>query len=232
MFSNFIASILKIFILILIVSYFYSCANVTEKIDLNKTYKLDAWITDKAQGREAEGMIVLELKSLVTLQITASAKIDYVSFRSCSREEVQEDPRTGLSRKTFTINYKPNEIEMAGNCPVVVFMFNGKNMLAMAYIDFQDQFTTLPATVICEENTFQSKGVSVCQSRVESIERIRFDTEVMASPDKGCELDKDRGKEFTFKLGLNYCVYAFVEVKPTHRTHKLVVYGYDTIQIK
>lgn len=231
MFSRLITSCLKIFLLIVIISYFYSCTNVPEKIDLNKTYKLDAWITDKAQGKEAEGMIVLDLKPLLTLQITASAKIDYVSFRSCSREEVQEDPRTGLSRKTFSINYRPNEIEMAGNCPVTVSMFNNKNMVAVSFIDFQDSFTTLPATVICEGTTTQSKGVSVCQSRVESIERIRFDTEVMVSPDKGCELDKDRGKEFTFKLGLNYCVYAFVEIKPPHRSHKLSVYGYDSIQI-
>lgn len=225
----------ELILIVLMILASQSCSTVQTKIDSNKNYKLDIWISNKASGPqyEAEGMIVLPRKSLYTIYFEADAKINYISFRTCSREIVQTDPSVGINRKKYMINYSPNEIESSGDCPTMVSAFNKDGMMSVGFISYEDPRFTLPAINICGENTSETKGSSVCQSRVSSIEKIKFDVEVMTDPDSECEIESgNRGKEFTYKIKKGFCPYIFIETKGAQRMHKLDVYGYEDVQLR
>ncbi len=223
-------------VIIIILLQMVSCANVQIPIDPNKIYKMDMDITNKCSncdGLSATGMIVLPYKPLYTLVFETSEKINFISFRTCSREETANDPSSGLSRRKFLINYAPNEIERAGNCSAMISAFNETGMRSTAWVDFKDPSTTLPAENICGGITTKSEGVSVCQERTSSIERIKFDVEVITDPDKGCELDSpSKGKEFTYRVKKNFCQYVFVEAQAPNRVHRLTVFGYEQINVR
>lgn len=221
-------------ITIVIFIIFASCSQITTKIEPGKNYKLDISMSNKPSGDQyfGEGMLVLPKKSLYTILFETESKISLISFRTCSREVIAEDPSVGLNRKKYQINYSPNEIERAEACPTVVSAFSDTGLYSVGYIDYEDDNTTLPAENICGGKVEKTRGVSVCQERVSSIERIRFDTEVITSPDPGCELQNNRGKEFTYKIKGNYCIYAFMEVASPNRIHRLTTYGYNDVLIR
>lgn len=219
---------LKLFLLLFLLLSFFSCSSTPQKLDPVKNYKLDLFIQNK--DISFEGIGVLKKKELYTIELEASEKIDILSFRTCSREAIVEDPRRGISRKKYLINYRPNEIELEGNCSAIISTFNDKLYYSVAMIDFEDDFFKLPAELICGSLTQTFNGVSVCQERVSSIVRIKFDSEVLTSPDKGCELESgNRGKIFQFNIKSGYCTYDFIDVKNQSRIHKLTTYGYDEI---
>lgn len=222
-------------LILLILLIAESCTTAQTKVDRNKNYKLDIWISNKASGPqyEAEGMIVLPKKPLYTIYFEADAKINYISFRTCSREITQTDPSVGLNKKKYMINYSPNEIESNGDCPTMVSAFNKEGMVSVGFISYEDPRFVLPSINVCGETTSETKGASVCQARVSSIEKVKFDTEVMTDPDSDCLIESgDRGKEFTYKVKKGFCQYIFIETKGLQRMHKLDVYGYEDIQLR
>jgi hypothetical protein len=223
--------ILNIILIVVMICLMDSCSKIQLKPDLSKNYKMDIFIKNKEF--ESIGMIALPSKPLYTIEFEAEEKISYISFRTCSREIISEDPRVGVSRRKYSINYKPNEIEAAGNCPAIVSAFNENLMYSVGYLDFYDPSTTLPAINVCGSKTEEANGVSVCQERSSSIERIKFNTEVLTSPDVGCELESgNRGLEFTYKIKAGYCIYAFMETKEPFRIHRLTTFGYDEVQVR
>jgi hypothetical protein len=223
--------ILKCFVIIIFLLNIISCSSTPQKLDVNKNYKMDLFV----QNKEISfiGMGVLKSKDLYTIEFEADEKIDLLSFRTCSRETIVEDPRRGLSRKKYLINYRPNEIEREGNCPAVISTFNDKLFYSVSFIDFEDSMTTLPAEIICGAKTEQANGVSTCQERSSSITRIKFDTEVLTSPDFGCEIESgNKGKIFEFRVKPGFCVYAFISKEDPSKRHRLTVYGYTDFQIR
>lgn len=225
---RFICNIIIALVMLIIAS---SCAKIQLKPEINKNYKMDIGI--KTKDREGSGMLVLQSKPIHQIEFEAEEKIGFISFRTCSREITAEDPRVGLSRKKYAITYKPNEIELEDNCPVLLSAFNDTRLYSVGFIDFQGINTTLSALSICGGKTEQNIGVSVCQERVSSIERIKFDTEVLTSPDPGCELESgNKGKEFTYKVKPGFCTHAFMTTERPYRVHRLTVFGYEDIQVR
>lgn len=222
--------IIKTITIIILGIIIASCSQIQTTLDKTKNYKLDISIVNKEYS--AIGMLVLPKKPLYTIFFEAESRISFISFRTCSREVTAEDPSVGVNHKKYSINYAPNEIEAEGNCPTVISAFGDKGMYSVGMIDYEDPHATLPAENICGSYTEKTNGVSVCQERVSSMERIRFAAEVLASPDLGCELESgNRGVEFSYKIKSGYCTYAFMETKAPFRIHRLTTYGYDDIII-
>lgn len=220
----------KALIIIIILLSFVSCSPQQTKIDPKKNYKLDAIVTNK--DLSAYGSIVLREKPLYEIVIETDQKIDWISFRSCSREVIAEDPRTGISRKKFSIAYLPNEIERTEACPVKVQALNVNGMYSMALIAFENKQFTIPAENICGSKTESSNGVSVCSERASSVERIKFTQDMIARPDVGCELNNNYGKVFDYIIKSGFCNIVFMEVAKPNRLHILYTYGYDEIQTR
>ena len=219
--------IIKTFVIILCSLLIANCSTRVVP-DLNKNYYMDMYmISDKVSGI---GMLVLPIQETYSLKLYTGEKVDAIYMRTCSREIIKEDPRRGIARKEYVITYSPNEIEKLGACSATITAYNEKGYYGNGFLEFEDNNTTLPATNICENLTTRTKGVSVCQSRVSLLEKIKFDVEVMADPDKGCELDNTRGREFIYSIKAGFCNIEFIEIKPPNRGHRLVTFGYESIQ--
>jgi hypothetical protein len=199
-----------------------SCSNLESNFSPEKTYKMD--INIKNKEFEGVGVLVLPKKELYTMTISApDSKMDMISFRSCSRETIS------TNTKEFVINYRPNEIEKLGNCPITIASINKDNSFNLGFIDFEDEDNTLVGVLVCGSKTTAYNGVSICQERSSSMEKIKFGEDVFAEYEVGCNLDKKEGKEFNFKIGLGFCTYDFVTINPPHRRHRLTTFGYDSI---
>jgi len=229
---------LKEFIIILILLSFVSCSSQQTKVDLKtKNYKLDSLITNKELS--AYGYITLREKPLYEITIETEQKIDWISFRSCSREVIAVDPRTGINRKKFSISYYPNEVERGEACPVKVQALNVDGMYSVGFIAFESKHFTLPAENICGSRTESSNGASTCSERSSSIAKIKFPVEVIASDSasSGClfknKIKEERtGREFTYVIPSGYCNLVFMEKNEPNRIHILYTYGYDDIQTR
>ena len=202
------------------------------KIDLSKIYKNDITILTRNPDREFMGVGTLPRKSLHTLEFLAEDKVDLLSIRSCSREEILREPKSVFNKRKFLYNYRPNEIETSGNCALTIHALSKSGLFAAAFIDIEDEYTTLPAHVVCGEITEDTNGVSVCEERVGSVEMIRFDVEVLTDPDAGCELESgNRGKQFEYKIKKGWCSYSFIQASPPYRMHRHSTHGYEDVRV-
>lgn len=186
---------------------------------------MDIFIKNKEY--EGLGVLVLPKKDLYTIEFETDAKISMISFRSCSRTVMANDPRVGLNRKKYSINYRPNEVESEGACSVTITSLNKDNSFNVGFIDFEDPKTVLAATNVCGGSSEKTNGVSICQEKVSSMERIKFEDEVMTSPDFGCDIDKTEGYEFNYKVSNGICIYVFVSKKDPTKVHRHTVIGYQ-----
>lgn len=210
----------------------YGCSKMQTKIDLSKVYKNDITIITRNPERTFDGMGTLPRKDLHTLEFLADDKVDLLFVRSCSREEVLREPKSIFNKRKFLYNYRPNEIEMSGNCGLSIHALSKSGLYSGGFLDVVDEYTTLPSHNVCGAITEQTGGTSVCQERVGSIAMIRFDVEVMTDPSSGCELESgNRGKQFEYKIKLGDCDYDFIETKPPYRLHRHTTHGYEEIRV-
>ena len=89
----------------------------------------------------------------------------------------------------------------------------------------------LPAHVICNGLEYDSKGVTVCQSRSGLIQRIVFKSNVLVSPDEGCPISDIKGLSFDIILKEGKCTYAFMDAS-NGLIHRFTAYGYKEILIR
>lgn len=207
-----------------------SCSTVTQEIQVGKNYKMDVWI--KTKEVDKYGMAVLPKKPEQKITIEAWGKLTLFVFRTCSREIAIENARTGFDKYEALITYKLNEVEASGACPAEISAYNDKGRHSFGFIDFEDESTTLPATVICGGTTTDFGGVSVCQERQGLIQKIKFPTTVVVSPDPGCAIGKIEGSEFEFPINAGHCTYAFMERQKPYRFHRANFYGFSEILIR
>lgn len=224
----------NIVLLIIMILISMSCSTVQTKIDATKKYKLDLVIKNKEIT--GVGMVTLLNKDLYTIMFESPGRMDFFTFRTCSREIAIEDARRGLDRKEVLINYRPNEIEKNTACPVQVNAFSESGINAAGFIDFENTRDTLPANLTCGDTVTRANGTGVCQGRIGLIERIEFETEVIVSPDVGCDKIKSengnlKGKVFTFNIDRDYCLFVFKERKDLQRTMRMTTYGYEDILV-
>ena len=221
-------NMIKIFIISICAIIIAGCSQIQTKIEKDKIYKLDMSIQNKEYF--GNGVLVLPAKPLYTIDFSTEQKIDWISFKTCSRTVTAEDLRVGINKKEFRINYAPNEIELKGLCPAYIVALNEKGMQSLGYIDFEDSSATLPAVSICGSITESTNGVSICQEKIGGIQRIRFKVDTIVSPDSGCEIGSDRGIEYTYRVNRGTCVYAFMEIAFPNRIHRHTVIGYEDLQ--
>lgn len=219
------------FIIVIVLLHAFGCSQTETSLDPKKNYKMELYFEHGKQF--GTGMIALPKQKEYDITMIAEDKINYLSFRSCSREVVVENPKSWMNRKKFIYHYVPNQLESDGACPAMITAINKTGMANLGFIDFADDVSVLPAKNICGEITENTIGVNVCQERIDGLEKIIFPVEVQASPDPGCTFETPlKGTEFIYKIKKGYCVFTFIETKPPGRLARLITFGYDDIQMK
>jgi hypothetical protein len=98
-------------------------------------------------------------------------------------------------------------------------------------IDFQDDYTTLPAVLTCNGSKNTVSGVSMCQVRASLMEQVVFDVPVVVSGKCQLPVSQDK-KTYMIVVQPDICVYAFMEIADPHRSHRLTTIGYLNIMLR
>lgn len=212
----------------------FSCQSIQPNVDPDKVYRRDMAL--KVNGRSAEGVVVIPRAPSYSFEIEARGKLDLFTLQSCSRELIIDAPKSDgiFGKKTkiaFTI--QPDDMENGPACPFELAGYSketGKHSWAL--VDFETPTEKLPAKLNCNGAKYASGGVSACQSRAGLIQRIEFAEDVLASPDKDCEIPLTNKRVFEFPLRAGYCVYAFVAAKDMSKVHRLTTIGYEDIILR
>jgi hypothetical protein len=222
-------------------------------------YKYDMLLN--VDGIERVGMLVAPRLKSHSVSIKAQGDLDLLAVESCHREIDTENAGTSSffgiikNRREFSFTYTPSPlIETTGACPVRINGFtqeeNGQSdgQSSWGFIDFDDGDVGdatvfpgdapahLPALMQCDgAPPYKSNGVTVCQSKQGTLQRISFPSRVIVAPDPGCEIPanafSDDGKSILFPIARGFCVYRFGEVVPKEkrRYHRLTTYGFEQI---
>lgn len=206
-----------------------SCSTVTQKLDPSVYYKRDMSIC--VGGQCWEGAAVLPEQEAYQLDIKAKGQMDLFTLTSCHRDVSQEK----LGDHTRVAYAPVPGMEDGGGCPIELGGYEKvKGRHSWGFVDLEDPGAKLPASLKCNGQSVQSRGVSVCQSREGLLESITFPGPVeFAAPKGACALPLSKdGLTYVFALSLGECVYAFMERAPEHRIHRLTTIGYQSILIR
>ncbi len=210
------------------------CASVPQQLDQNIFYKRD--MTLDVNGFQAEGALVVPRGTSYKFKIDAKGRLDLFTFETCHREESKENAGEGGlfgDRKHVEMEYIPNEgMEDRGSCVVRLGGYErDKGRHSWAIIDFEDPDTTLPALVRCNGSTWNSNGVTVCQSKEGLLQGMDFTVPVVVSGSCAVPGANDE-MIFRYSMPSRECVYEFMEKAEPHRTHRLTTIGYQSVLVR
>lgn len=215
--------------------FLVSCADLNQKLDPRVNYPKDLKI--KVNGHKGVGTLVVPIAPVYNFEVTSLGKLDLFAYSTCHREKYQEkawDDGWFSSEYETKFEYRPNAVER-GHCPLQMGAYEKKKgRHGWGLIDFEDGSSNLPALISCNGDAYNSRGVTLCQSKAGLLQKIEFNEPVLYSPPGGCPISKvTEDKIFEIILPRGECVYMFLEKKKdSNRSHRLTTYGYDEIILR
>lgn len=213
-----------------------SCATVNQPMNPSVFYRREMKI--KVNDYEGTGTLVVPKADKYFMSIEANGDLDLFTLTTCHREEAIENAsNSGMLRsdrkRSFT--FRPvSGVETKGPCPMQMAGYEqDKARHSWGLVDFESEESTLPAIVRCNGKEYQSRGVTVCQSRQGLIQQIQFPVPVLTSQKASCPPPKSTdGKLFQFEMPGKECFFVFMEAGTSSRIHRLTTVGYESILIK
>jgi hypothetical protein len=225
--------------------FLISCNPVLEKQKLNSDefYKRDIIIT--VNGETDEGAIVAKPASKYSFHIEARGDLDVFIMNSCHKEETKEKAwnvkttiKSGLfgwgrkqidSKREITFDYFPNELEK-DDCPLQFTAVEEKGRHSWGYVDFENEFYKIKASVLCNGRTLEANGVSICQARAGLTQIIKFPEVVKSSAKNLCGLPAFEGQRFEFKMPKGKCTLVFKGA--SNEFFKINLLGYEGLVLR
>lgn len=216
--------------LISLLPVLFSCATVPQTLNPALFYKRDMMLS--LDGNTGEGVLVAGAAVAgvrKNFSVTAKAPMTLYTFITCHREVAFSNlPQTVASYFTPVAGLEDQ--------PGCGLSFNGldekEGQHSWGYVDFQDPQTVLPHVVKCNGETWNSAGVTVCQSRQGNVQRIEFPVPVVVAAEPQCpKLDAADRQNFEFPLPHGKCIYRFEEISGK-RQARVTTFGYESILIR
>ena len=214
------------------------CSTPVQKLDDNTIYEYD--LSLKVNGKSGKGTLVVPLADKYTVEVKSSGKLDMLLYNTCHREIKKEGAykKKGIfgikDYKETQFSYIPSkDIENKLSCVSHIGAYERiKGRHGWGLIDYITEETNLPATVKCNGAQYLSKGVTICQARQGSIQKISFPTEVIFGEPDGCpKMESENKKEFLYTMPLGKCVYAVMSLDKKY-FHRLTLLGYEGVLIR
>lgn len=234
---------LKLGFLMVILWLFSGCSTVGEIAKKGVFYKRDIKI--KANGYQGVGVLVIPKATHIKAKLTTVGKADMFTMTSCHQEQAAEESGKrkgklfgvfGRGRTEVEVEWSPDpDLETNQACPMNFGQFDLKGRHGWGLMEMEDDVHQLPALLSCNGSKYNTKGVSMCQSRMDLIQKIEFPEVVNYSPEPDCPLKLNRptdGKKFVFVINKGTCVYLFQEKGPKARFHRLTTLGYEKILVR
>lgn len=198
------------------------CKTLPE-VDTSKLYRKDLEV--EIDGSRFHGVYIADKRPQYNLTIETPMKPEMVNIQSCHREIIFKEPG-----KRVRFSYEPViGVENIPPCPLEIAAFDkdGENGWATIYFRGDE---TLAATLGCNGNSNNSRGVSACQSRAGLLQTISFKEAVKAYwPERCSPMKTNDQKHFEWAMNTKLCIYLFTG---NEQEHRLVTYGYNKVLIK
>jgi hypothetical protein len=222
---------------LMIAFMFMGCGLLPEKPNADAIYAHTLRVD--VNGHLIQGMGVTRNTLDLNLKIYPEGKVDRLILRTCHREIVIDSPDKSFFKIYHEVTLKRQAgVEDVAACALEIDAFEErKKRNGWAIIDFNDArpHVVLPSKVNCngEEWTYP-KGASVCQSAIGLVAVIRFETEVLVSPDAGCDaLTTVDRKTYRIIMPKGKCTYYFRAREKAENgerlTHRLNTLGYTDV---
>ena len=199
--------------LLLLLLLLTSCAGVQQTLEQDVFYKRD--ISIYLNGNQYEGVTTAPYSKSYTLTLEPKGEFDLMLIRTCHREisvEKQNKGWFGSKKNQFSYEYIPVVgLEDSRECPVRVEAYqSSKNQHGWALVEFENPKFTLPYSINCNGVYYSARGVFACQSKRESVQRLKFNEPVrFALPAEGCSPAIKVGDFYEIKVSSGECPYAF-----------------------
>lgn len=207
----------------------------TQQLNPKVLYEHD--IRVEVNGKPYTGVGVLPRAKKYEIKANPWGKADLVTINNC-----HGDKSLHGQGSEFSYLYQPSHpLELSGSCLLEFGAYDKKGQHGWAMFDFEDPEATLPASVSCNfDPVYTSKGVTICQSRVGTIQDIVFDVPVDQESDPGCMLSYGvptepalpADRHFRFFMPSGKCVHTFMEKVAPYREHRLTTLGYESILVR
>lgn len=204
--------------------FFGGCSSVTQTLDTTTQYMKDVPFT--VNGTPFVGVGVAPKTDSYKIVINYPyGNMDVVTFDTCSRNIVQDS-----DGKKLTYLYTPSLLESRDSCGLEIGIYNKKSKDGWALLQFEKDSAKLQATVECNGSTWVANGVSLCQAKVGTIQRISFSVPtVYKTPNSGCKL-VPIGNSYEYNVIAGYCYITFMDDNENFHNH--TIYGGQTFIIR
>ena len=206
---------------------FKSCVTASQDLDAKKLYRKDM-VLESGGIRYKGGVYVFNREPFYDIKAFLYRKASVVKVLSCHREWVYEKPG-----KVVEFRYDPViGIEDEGLCPLEIGAFDLEGQHSWAYIDFVGENEKMVANIDCNGFLGANHGVSVCQSRIGLLQRIRFNMPVKSYASKDCnEFETKDNRSFTVEVTKGKCVYLFTSTAKGE-VHRTTTLGYEDVILR
>lgn len=201
----------------LVLLFLFSCSNIVQKLDINTVYKKDVVFT--VNGKKITGMgVVPKAMNYEVVFEYPQGKIDLLSLYTCHRDK--QLPNEG-SKATY--QFTPTDLDL--DCPLQIEIYDKKGRHGWGFLLFERPELQLPAKLLCNGEITIAKGMSVCQAKIGTTQRISFGYPVTVDPEKGCPISQ-KGTDFEYEIVKDLCYYGFID--SSGNLHNHVSFGYET----
>jgi hypothetical protein len=219
---------LKILILVL----FVSCTLWEKERDIDPRttiYRKDIKVT--INEKKYLGYGVVPAANKYDIQVEAPGKLNFFRYFTCNRDEGGENEWVKWFKKhQGKFSFSPNELEESDCTLEMEAWEKAPGRHSWAYFDF-NHGEALEAKVICDGDTYMSKGVTVCEAKKGTIQALEFKEYVLFEEleENTCELER-RGNTFFITASSGKCYYVFTNKKI--EVHRYTLLGYDEIALR
>lgn len=220
-----------------------SCSSLfIPKLDSDINYQRDVkvkvsyWDGEDYVGEESfDGIGVVKKAQKYRIKIYPPGKADMITFTSCHREHKFAKPKKGWLKSYHEFEIEPVvDIETNRICGIDVGIYEKeKGRHGWASFAINSNRRVLSTHVKCNGRDYESSGVTFCQAKKGLIQSVEFDRQVIHTQVSGCMIQPSKNnKHFEYLMPEGDCAIIFYDVNDEALSHKLILFGYDTIPIR
>jgi len=231
---------MKNFILLIALMGLSSCtfSAPVQKQDLQDNFLKDMILI--VNGQTYDGVGVLPYAPTYKIHAISHGDLDLFSFSNCHREEIAENAWNVESekrkflfkkkiehRREVKFDYSPTEIEKE-YCPLYFAGYDKTGKHSWGFLDIETPEAKLPANLHCSGRVIKTFGVSVCQGRAGSVQKIVFNSPMTFNAP--CLTGDVVNNSLEFTIPDQECVVAFKS--EAGHIHRMTLIPYQNVKIR
>ncbi len=214
--------------LLFLLIFLMGCSSVVQQLTTSTNYMMD--VPFSVNGKAFVGVGVAPKAESYKIEIKYPyGKISVLTLETCHRNlPIQNDG----TKASFL--FIPSQFELDDNCALDIGVYNSKSQDAWGRLQFERDDATLSAFVECNGQQISAKGVSLCESKVGTVQRISFSKPVKVKMAPNCKIDAlppiANTWDFEYMVQKGYCYYTFSDDDGNYHEH--TIRGWETFIIR